>query len=754
MNATSKIDAFWIRLFTGILILSLVPQKIKAQNENLGISRDDPVKIQRIDSTVILDGLSNEAAWEDIEPFSLTMHRPVYGKGPTEKSRMLIGYDDNYLYAAARFYDSNPEKIYAPYKKRDQLTRASDNLILGFDTFNDNENALMFYVTPTGNRTDAAMAGDAVGKQPNNDHWNTFWDAEAVTNDKGWFAEVRIPISSLKFEEDSDKVIMGMVAGRNLARNSEMDLYPAIPNKWGFWSFAKPSQMQDVYFEDIESKRPLYITPYVLGGLGRSFSLNDPATKYLKEDEMVGDIGLDVKYGLTNNLTLDVTVNTDFAQVEADAQQVNLTRYSLYFPENRRFFQERASTFEFNFGRNNRLFHSRRIGIHQGKEVRIYGGARMVGRIDDWDVGLLNMQTEKTSRLPSENFSVLRLRKKVINSGSYIGAIATSRIGMNNTWNTAYGLDGIFRILEGNELRYNWAQTFDDAANNEFLSLDPARIRLNLKNPSLEGLGYDLDYSRAGKDYQPGIGYERRENFTRFGNEIRYGWKVDEESKLLRHYTFMEGFTYLRNSDGTTESSEAGFGWSFNTKKGYGYELAVKRYAEDVEAAFDLSADTRIPAGRYTFYGLEGSFNTPLAKLTNFRSEMKAGSFYDGRRFSVTMMPTTNISSALELSLMYQWNKIDFPNREQNFSPHLARLRTLLTFDTEHSISAFIQYNSLTNKIYTNIRYRFNPRQGNDLYIVYNDGLNTSRYRQVPALPVSSRRTVMLKYTYTFNIQH
>ena len=197
-----------------------------------------------------------------------------------------------------------------------------------------------------------------------------------------------------------------------------------------------------------------------------------------------------------------------------------------------------------------------------------------------------------------------------------------------------------------------------------------------------------------------------------------------------------------------------GIGWHLSTKSNYQTDIAFKRYSEDVVNSFNLSTNAEIPAARYTFYGIEGMFRTPSNKLTSFQSLFKADSFYDGRRISVNLMPTMNVPPALKFDLTYQWNKLDFPNREQTFTSHLARLRTLVTFDTEHSVSAFIQYNSLTDKIYTNVRYRFNPRQGNDLYIVYNDGLNTSRYRQVPALPVSSRRTVMLKYTYTFNIQH
>jgi len=371
-----------------------------------------PVALERLEKPVRLDGVINEPAWEDIDPLPLTMHVPVYGEEPTQESKVKVAYTDDHLYVAGRFYEEDPDKIQAPYKERDMGSPTSDSFWLGLDTFNDNENALLFFVTPSGQRVDMALSNDGVGSAPVNINWDAFWSAEVVRNQKGWFTEMRIPISSLRFEDDSGRVVMGLVAGRWIARRSEADLFPAIPDKWGFWSLAKPSRMQDVVLEDIENRNPLYIRSYLLGGLGRSYHLNDRETKFLKDNQTTGDVGLDLKYGLTNNLTLDVSVNTDFAQVEADAQQVNLTRYSLFFPEKRGFFQERASNFEFNFGENNRLFHSRRIGIHQGEQVRIYGGARLVGRVEDWDVGVLNMQTQHTNGLPSENFGVVRLRKK------------------------------------------------------------------------------------------------------------------------------------------------------------------------------------------------------------------------------------------------------------------------------------------------------------------------------------------------------
>lgn len=711
------------------------------------------LKIPRITTPVTLDGYSTEPAWQHIQPLPMTVQRPVFGMEPANPTEIRMGFDDEYVYAAGRFYDSEPDQIQSPYRKRDNIGLSSDWFWLGLDCFNDNENALVFMTAPSGLRVDYTIFNDAVGDASWNLSWNTYWDVETVRNDSGWFAEMRIPVSSLRFKEAEGNAVMGMVVGRMTARIPEILLYPPIPYKWGFWSIAKPSKMQDVLFEGIRSRKPLYIAPYIMGGFGRSKILNDAETAYINEDQFVRNIGLDVKYGLTSNLTLDLTVNTDFAQVEADEQQVNLTRYSLYFPEKRLFFQERSSNFEFNFGQYNRLFHSRRIGIHQGEKVGIYGGARLVGRVGRWDVGFLDMQTQKADGLPSENFGVLRLRRSVINDQSYVGGIMTSRIGTDSTWNTVYGLDGVLRIWGDNVIRLNWAQSFENSGDNEVFSLDPARIRVNLENPSYDGPGYDLDYSRAGSAYNPGIGFEQHEDFTRLGNSLRYGWTPGEESGIYRHYTFLEGYTYLRNADRSLESSEVGWGWDVASKTGYEAALGIYRYDEDVPGTFYLSADAEIPAGRYTFYGMESNFNSPQTNLTNITGYLRAGTFYDGKRITLGITPLTNIGSFLELSCTYELNRIAFTGRDQQFISHLTLLRVVANLSTRHSLTSLAQYNSVTDQIITNIRYRYNPREGVDLYIVYDEGLNTERYRELPVLPVSRIRTVLVKFTYTFNIQ-
>jgi hypothetical protein len=583
--------------------------------------------------------------------------------------------------------------------------------------------------------------------------WNTFWDVATSQNNEGWFAEMRIPFSSLHFQDRNGHVVMGIIVQRKIARKDERDVFPKIPPHWGTYSVFKPSQAQEFVLDGIYSRRPLYVAPYILGGSEQSFELIENESVYQQTENLEYEVGLDVKYGLTSNLTLDVTLNTDFAQVEADDQQVNLTRFSLFFPEKRLFFQERSSNFDFNFesSESNRLFYSRRIGIHAGEIVRIFGGARLVGRVGPWDLGLLNMQTAPIDELPSENFGVFRVRRQIFNPYSYIGAISTTRIGMDGSYNIAYGLDGIIRVFGDDYLTIKWAQTFESDKKNNPLSLDLARIRFNWTRRTIKGFGYGLSFSRAGVDYNPGIGFEMRENYSRLATGLWYGWIPGKNSTLFSHRISLSGFLFLRNADNEIESVKTSIGWQLRTKSGWEGKISLQFFCENVPETFSLSDEAAVPEGKYSFYGLNGEISSASGRPIHARATLDFGAFYDGWRASLGLTPRWNISPDLELSGTYQYNRIVFPNRDQRFAAHIARLRALFMLSIKFSATAFIQYNSAINAVIANIRFRYNPREGIDLYLVYNESLNTNRYRDDPVFPFSSSRTILLKYTYTFN---
>ncbi|HCI55041.1 MAG TPA: hypothetical protein DFI01_03845, partial [Bacteroidales bacterium] len=543
-------------------------------------SAQEAVRIKRINEPIHFDGKPDEVTWKALDLFELTMHKPNYMSQPSEKSDIRIGYDNKFLWVGASLFMNDPSKIFTVTKKRDEMLFDYDAFGIILDTYDDNENGLAFFTAPTGLRTDYTISNDAVGgpfMSSLNTSWDTFWDVKTTRDNNGWYVEMRIPFSSLKFKPINDVVRMGLIIVRNISAYNETDTYPAIDPKYGFMAIQKPSLAQTIEIYGARPEKPLYLSPYLLGGLEVNNRLNEEESDYIKDKENLFDAGLDVKYNINSNLTLDLTVNTDFAQVEADDQQVNLTRYSLFFPEKRKFFQERSSLFDFNLGGfSDNLFYSRRIGIANGNQTRIYGGARLTGRIGNWDVGFLDMQTEEYEEVPGQNFGVLRMRRQVINQNSYVGGILTSRIGMNGDRNIAYGVDGIFRLFGDDYLNIKWSQTYDNELENKLNSLSPSFILLNWERRTEEGFAYRLNYSYSGLKFNPGIGFVRRRGVQGVDGELLYGWIPGEESKLFNYNVNIRGERYVRLQDGDLESMRISPGFEINTKKNIHGEISLE----------------------------------------------------------------------------------------------------------------------------------------------------------------------------------
>ena len=737
-----QLPEFLVKRFLLLLVfLMVLTTSSYAQNS---------VVVPEMSGEVTLDGVLDEVAWTKAAQFQLLMHSPQNNVKPTESSVAYIMYDDRYLYIAGQLNDSEPDLIQSPTKKRDDLGLQNDWFGLFLDTFNDKENALAFMSTPSGLRTDYQTFNDAQGDFPINADWNTFWDVEVSQNENGWSVEMRIPISSLRFQDLDGMVTMGIAIIRYIPRKSEWSSYPNISNQWGFWSPFKPSQFLNITFVNLNSRKPLYIAPYLLGGITQRNLQENDQSEYELENTTKLEPGLDVKFGLTSNLTADITLNTDFAQVEADNQQVNLTRFSLFFPEKRLFFLERSSTFDFGFGEQDRLFYSRRIGIQDGEPTRIYGGARVVGRVGSWDLGFLSMQTDASGDINTQNSSVLRLRRQIINENTNVGGMLTSLLGADGSQNIAYGLDGVFKLSGQNYLTTAWAQTFNEDEGLTLLSTEPARFRINLENRDYAGFIYNLDYSYSGESYDPGLGFQNRSNFSQFSNRVGFGWIPEDHSFINRHQLRMSGMLITSNTTGSTESAEIGPVYSLTTKNSQSLNIDTKYSYENIPESFDLSDDVSVPAGIYEFWGSNFSYESSSAKLYGVEISGYTGTFFDGWRHTVGLSPRWNVSSSLDLSGLLQVNYITFPERNERLTASVARVRLLYMFNTKFSVSAFSQYNSLANGIVSNLRIRYNPREGNDLYIVLNEVSNTDRNRLNPMLPFTDNRTILLKYTYTF----
>ncbi len=707
----------------------------------------------RLADPVNFDGHVDEATWDAVPPTPFIQQVPQYGQPPSERSDIFLAYDDEYLYMAGRMYLSDSSLYRGTTFKRDATEGSTDYFGLVIDSYNDNENALSFFTTPTGLRWDGTVANDAQSFETSvGIDWNTYWDAAVKRTPWGWSAEIRIPWSSLRFQERNGEAIMGINMWWYLAAKNEQVMYPLVPLNWGEMGAWKPSQMQKYRFNGLRSKKPLYLTPYVLGGIQQTSQLNDEGSAYRTTTDPKIEAGLDLKYSLTSNLTLDLTANTDFAQVEVDDQQVNLTRFNLFFPEKRQFFLERASIFDFQFERDNRLFYSRRIGINDGAPVRIYGGARVQGRIEKHDLGFLTMQTAAPAdSLHSENFSVLRVRRQAFNPYSYLGLLATNRTDFNGNYNATYGLDGTIRVTEDDYLAMKLAQSFDNQHESSPLSIHPTRAFLFWEKRRYDGFSYRLTYSHAGKDWKPGMGFEERGSFDSGKMDFSYGWVFGNQSKLLRIQAYQETFMLRNYVSGKVETTTSQTGFELETKKGWFLSPTFSVLREYVPEAFDLGA-AAVPVGEYNFGQLEVVAYSPFAGNMGLLLELTGGGFYDGQLVSANFTPRWNVSPHLRFEGTYQYSHANFAERNQTYTAHLGKLKADYLFNTKLSLSAFLQYSSDEEVFVENVRLRYNPREGNDLFIVFNDIVNGNRSRELPQLPFSDNRAVVVKYTYTFRM--
>jgi hypothetical protein len=755
------------------LVIVFIPGvKLFCQQDSV-LNNKKALVINELVQPLIFDGIPDEEAWNSVKPLKMIMYSPVFGKDPTEDTDVRIAYDDTYLYAGAWIYYKDPSMMRSSSLKRDYKGMGSDWFGLFLDTYNDKENSMMFFTTPDGLRFDAGIQKDAVrprpDQEPMNLSWNAFWDVLTKKDSAGWCAEFRIPLSSLRFQEVNGEVHMGLTVERWIPSKNEINIFPAIPPNWGETSIMKPSQAQEILFRGIKPDKPLYIAPYALAGYESAFDLNDEETAYVKSNTPDIEAGLDLKFGISRTLVMDVTVNTDFAQVEADDQQINLTRYSLYFPEKRMFFLERASVFDFSLGGNSNLFYSRRIGLFEDEEgveepepVRIYGGARLTGRLKNWDVGFLDMQTApllkkrpdgtSVSLIPSENFGVLRFRRQVFNQNSYIGAITTSRLGSDGSYNFAYGLDGIFRVFGDDYLNLRWTQTYEDDVSNASLK-ENSLMMATWERRSTRGFGYELGYTQSGTHFNPGIGFEMMDDYTIIRGALRYGWISPEGSKLYTHgpATRFMYRTYIE--DGSFMSLTNFTGWEFQTKSQWQGSLNLVYNNDRLTDSLEISADELyIKPGRYEYFSFRGSLVTPMSKPFYLMFMTELGEFYDGTRLSFRTEPTWNMSKHFELGGIYSFDHVNVAARDVSMTNHIVGVKALYMLDTRFSINAYIQYNTALDGIITNLRFRYNPKEGNDLYLVFNEDRNTSLDREVPNLPIYNSRAVMLKYTYTFNL--
>jgi hypothetical protein len=535
---------------------------------------------------------------------------------------------------------------------------------------------------------------------------------------------------------------MGLIAGRYIARLNEKHIFPALSPAVENAEF-KPSLAQDISLTEVESGPPLYLTPYLLTGVDRT---RDPASLAPPQARRPSEVGVDAKWGLTNNLTLDLTLNTDFAQVESDALQVNLDRFNLFFPEKRQFFQERAGIFQFQHGEEGRLFHSRRIGLSDdGEPLRILGGARLVGRVGAWDVGLLSMQVEGSAAGGGGNDGAFRLRRKVLNEQSSLGAMLTSRVDEHGKVEAAYGIDSEVHLGGNDFFSAQLAQSTGAGVG----AIDRSLARIRLERRTAEGLAWDGELVQSGVGYAPVLGFQQRQDFRAVKLRLLNTWNP-VGSSFARHRAIFATNAYVRNGDNSVESFLARLRYQANLRGGHFFNAAFNFTYEDVRERIDLPGGFVDP-GSYAGANLFTNIWLNRAMPVSGYAVVWGGQFMDGWRLNIEAGPTWVVSKHLSATATYRVHRLWFPTRDQRLDVDEASLRLAAALDAKLSAEAFIQYSMAADRAAANFRLRYRFAEGRDLFLVLDEvrDVAASAGDRFDIMGRSDRR-LLIKYAHTF----
>jgi len=693
-------------------------------------SDPNTVKTQRIITKIKLDGRLDEEAWSQIQKISNFTQRELKEGDPvTERTEVGIVYTEKALYIGVWCYDSEVDKIVHKEMKRDFSYGTEDNFKIIIDTYHDRRNGYLFVINPNAARADMLITNE--GKSVNKD-WNGVWDVAVDIHEKGWFAEIEIPFSTLKFPE-KDTQTWGINFERNISRKKEQVL-------WQGWSrdhrLERVSQAGTLLgLEGVSSGHLLEMKPYFSGGLEKEAG---------QETARVGKIGGDINYLLTSNLKLNMTLNTDFAQVESDRAQINLTRFSLYFPEKREFFLEGQGSFDFGLGSNAEVFYSRRIGIKGNQQIPIIGGARLIGKSGRTNIGMLSIQTAKKEDEPTTNYSVIRISQDVMKQ-SNIGFIFTSK-NSSDVSNFAYGIDANYvssRLFGDKNIAVGGAvaqsQTKDQREGRNLAY----RFYLSYPNDLIEGT---LGIVTVQKDFNPEIGFLRRQNYKMIYSEV----VISPRPKFIPWIRQMEFKPIEINyymTDDTNQMESVYMEWlplGFGTKSGEWFEYNITRNYDRLDHDFEIFEVVEIPMGDYWYTRQAVEFSTFRGRKISFGSDLSWGDYYSGSRTGVESDISFNVNKHLNLAVDYEWNKLNFDRRI--FTTKELGARIEYAFTTKLYTSFFGQWNNEDNEILLNLRLNWIPKIGSDFYLVINQKISTGESKWTV-----EDTTILLKFVWRFS---
>ncbi|MDE2907349.1 MAG: DUF5916 domain-containing protein, partial [Acidobacteriota bacterium] len=622
----------------------------------------------RLEESLAIDGELDEHIYRDIPPASdFIQVLPNEGEPATEQTEIWVAFDDENLYVSGRCLNAAPESEWVANDMRRDGMGLGQYVGILLDTFHDRRNAVELVINPLGGRLD----GQITNERAWNGDWNPVWSVRVGRFDGGWTFEAAIPFKSLRYRPGRAQTWGFNVERRVVWKNEYSALVP-LPASWGYGAIMQVSQAATlVGLEAPDAGLDLELKPYAIG----EASGVRAAGPRLSND-MAGDMGLDVKYGVTENLVADLTLNTDFAQVEADEQQINLTRFSLFFPEKREFFLENQGVFSFGgeagagqfAGISNTpiLFYSRQIGLNRGREVPIDAGGRLTGRIGRYSLGMLNIQTADAPAASARatNFSVLRVRRDILRR-SNIGALFTgrsvSRVGPGS--NAAYGVDGLLSFHQNLNISTYWAQTRTPGVG---LGDDETSYRAQLDYTG-DRYGLQLERLTVGEDFNPEIGFLRRRDFEQSFGLFRFSPRP-RSIESIRQFFWEGQLDYITDRQGVLETRQARGRFATELESGDLFDVIYSRNYEFLAHPFQIAPGVAIPVGGYRFDDIEVGYSLGQQHRVSGRVSAQHGGFYGGTKTSLNLglgsaFSGTRVEITPQLSIEpnLSFNRIDLP---------------------------------------------------------------------------------------------
>jgi hypothetical protein len=696
------------------------------------------VRAIRLDEPLQVDGALDEAVYREELPFDgLLQVAPNYGAPGSERSDIWVMYDDTHIYVACRCWDSAPpEDWVANELRRDtNALRQNDHFGVMFDTFYDRRSGFMFYANPLGARADYSV----IDEGGSNTDWNPVWEVRTGRFDGGWTIEMAIPFKSLRYRAGPDQV-WGFQARRSVRHRNEWTYLNPVPALLaGPQALNRVSAAGTLVGLDLpDAGRNMEFKPYGITRL-----ITDRLQTPSLDNDLTGDVGFDFKYGVTAGLTADLTVNTDFAQVEIDEQQVNLTRFSLLFPEKREFFLEGRGVFDFGRGGGGDapiLFQSRRIGLEGGRAVPIDVGGRLTGKVGDYGIGLLNIQTgdEESFGVDATNFTVVRVKRDVFRR-SAVGMMFTNRsVALSGSGsNQAYGVDGAFSFFDHVRMNAYWARS-----DSPDLEGDPESYQATFDYEH-DRYGASFERLKVGDGFNPEVGFTRREDFEKSSASLRFSPRPASLA-AIRKLTWEAGVDYYATGEGTLESRQQSGRFSIEFENSDRLSFDVNRNYERLFTPFRVGAGLIVPEGAYTFNDVRIGYNAGQQRRISGNLNFRRGGFWDG---TITSFGVSGgrvvISNHLALEPGVTINRLELESGTQD--QNVFRSRVDYAFTPLMFASALVQYNSHDRIFSSNVRFRWEYQPGSELFVVWTDEHDTE-----PGGTGLRNRALVIKVTRLF----